>query len=327
MNGSLSTVECIYHRFLGIGWEYNQGIDPAVVTPIAGEILAKQLSESTDDRPLFINCEGMTLCIDHSMQRVREEIDKTERSLLFKVPMHDSNFENKLLAELGEPTLKIESDSYIVLVYGKEKSRFTEEYISQTIESVSNAENQYMKQNVASCYKSFVGGKQRLPSTPLLAKGIFNARYIISNKNAFMWGCMLLAEKTRARIMETYPDNIYILAISLRGSPIAAGVWSLLRQHDPYIEIIDHIGPVHELLEKACDHQKFPDKNYFLIGDFILGGTELKSAISYAITHQSKLNSAVFIGALLDGEQYSNNTNIDAIVKLNDCVSDLSYEI
>lgn len=327
MKCTLSTKECIYHRFLALGWEFSQGIEPSTVTPISANMLANLISENTDDRPILINCEGMSLCIDHSMSEVSHVLEKTERSLILTVPQHDSNFENKLFAELGHPIDRYNIDGTLALCYGKDSVNFNEDYIQNSLKSISVKETEFVQEKVSSCYRRFNDKPHRLTSTPLIANGVFNARGLISDKKTFMWISLLLAEKIRKRIMETYPENIFILAISLRGSPLAAAIWNILRQHDPYIEIIDHIGPVHELLEDAYDPLGIIGKNYFLIGDFILGGTELKIANAYAINHQSTLNSAVFIGSLLNGDDYSVSANVESLVKLTDCVRDLHYSI
>ena len=326
-NTALSTKECLYQRFLGITWESNQGIDPSVVTPEAGFALAELFAESLDDRPLYVYCEGMRLCMDHSMHKLVEVMDFSHRLIIFGIPRHDSNFEKKLLAELGEPANRIEMPGLIVLSYAHTNLRIDERRLSRIVGAATEKEIDFVQELVSSCYRRFADGKRRLTSTPLLADGVFNARNLISNKKGFMWISLILAERTRARIMAEYPDNIFILAISLRGSPLAAAVWNLLRHHDPYIEIIDHIGPIHELLEDGNSPLEIIGKNYFLIGDFIVGGTELKVASAFAVSHQSTLNSAAFIGALLDGNQYSDKIHIDAVVKLKDCVDDLDYVI
>jgi hypothetical protein len=168
---------------------------------------------------------------------------------------------------------------------------------------------------------------ERMFSTPILTNGFFDARRLIANRRSFIWLCVQMADNIRH-----YNDLILnssqssrilgnrLLSVTLRGAPFASAISALLSCP---LDIIDHLGPRHRILETTHLAGRNHRGNYIMIGDFIVAGTELKVARTYAQLRGGQLIAAQFIASALETEVYMNTNLLDvhlnALVKLGDC--------
>ena len=165
---------------------------------------------------------------------------------------------------------------------------------------------------------------ERLPSTPVKSTGVFDARYIISKPKCFAWLSTLLADKVENIITnELVAAEPKLLAVSLRASPLAAAVGNLL-EYD--IEVVDHLGPVQNLMVRK-DARRYDSRSvYFYIGDFAIGGTEIKNAATFVQLVGKHMAGAVTIGSALDESEYDFKFPFTSLVRLSKVRDDVEYK-
>jgi hypothetical protein len=159
-----------------------------------------------------------------------------------------------------------------------------------------------------------------------LATGVLNARALIANPVTFVWISLLLTDLFQQVIEEAKPKTNRILAVSLRGSPFAAAIRILANRFSPSLEIIDHIGPKHELLEEHVGQNEMQGGEYILVSDFVIGGTEIKIARAYAMAKGAILKNAITIGSYLSGPEYGDAVRLQSLVDISSVVPKLEYK-
>jgi len=163
-----------------------------------------------------------------------------------------------------------------------------------------------------------------LMSTPILATGRFDASIITSNADNFTWVCVRMNDMVEELINEKNLLNAQLLSVSLRASPFANSI-SLLQ--DIPMRTIDHLGPFQKKWNfNSLNEYTQPEVNYIFIGDFIVGGTELKLANLYSKYCSSNLEHAVVIGRVLEKDRYS-GFNVNAITSLHEVNSKCKYKL
>lgn len=161
------------------------------------------------------------------------------------------------------------------------------------------------------------------------ANGEFNATKILSSPTKYKWIVVLLADSINRVIQSERPKSYTIVAASLRGAVIAGAVWELLYYvSEPELYIIDHIGPRYELLESPIRKNEFNSTYCIYIGDFMIGGTEIKVVNSYCDFFGGKVKHAFIIGKFIAEDNLGKKgIKLHSLVNLKDCVSGLSYTL
>ena len=95
--------------------------------------------------------------------------------------------------------------------------------------------------------------------------------------------------------------DIVLVSSSLRGA-IFTSILGILNNLE-YVNI-DHIGPIHKVYDFESLNIAHQDRNYFYVGDFVFGGTEIKLTKVYASFIGAKLNHALVLGSLFDSEVF-----------------------
>lgn len=317
----------VYTRLSAITWHANPILQPAVFTSAAGTKL-RQCIEAHQYLPVVLNCSGISTIEDHALGTIREHLSLVERCIAFIVQGNNEQLIKEIQSELKDAKICVESvGDYQVLFYGN--NRCVAEPIKSILDSliaeVEKTERDFINQIVRDSYKEFVEPK-RLDSTPLWATGVLNARSLISDPKSFIWISLLLTDLFQKVIEEAHPITNRILAVSLRGSPFAAAIRVLAHGFSPSLEIIDHIGPKHEVLEGYIGKNNMEGGEYILIGDFVIGGTEIKVARAYAMARGACLKNAIAIGSYLSGNDYDQNVRLQSLVCISSIVPQLSYE-
>lgn len=215
-----------------------------------------------------------------------------------------------------------------VAVLGNE-SGMTPKAVAALHASARKCEQQYIEQLVTESFVKHPNGPQRLSSTPLLTNGVFNAASIISDPSAFMWVSIKLAEEVN-RILDTERfyrylnaiPNLRLLAVSLRASPFAVAVGLLTAKK---VEIVDHMGPMRKIIEEHDTLQLARCRTYIYIGDFVVGGTEIRVAQTYAQGRSSTVNQAVVIGSVLHPQEYAGDCELHSLVNLKTVYPSATY--
>jgi hypothetical protein len=297
----LPDADITYTRMKAVAWVANRSLYPTTLQDSGDELLASLLEEADPCKPFVVNCQGMTGIDEHCLAQVGRAQASTSAGLVFTNAnaLADSIEHNLGPCRVAHSTQNGER----VLVYAQQS--MDERKITEIIQRQEHVEQAHIRQRVTDCFARFEHGKrQRLSSTPLLASGVFNARALISDPMSFVWVCLLLADKVDKLIADDRLRDPRLMAVSLRGSPLAAAV-HLLARNEVLLEIVDHMGPKHKVLEEYSLKGVEPGRSYILISDFIVGGTELKTAQAYAHWNGCRVTHAVTIGCALQPSEYS----------------------
>lgn len=315
-----------YTRLLAATWHTNLST-PSVCTSLAGQRLLEWMQGAPEELPFILNCSGVSVVEDHSFSQMERYLSSSKRVVAFLI--YDGNDQLVLEIESELRLVKICSESVNglqILFYGNRSgAQSLRAGLDGIVKDISDLERAFLTKAVSDCYRDFPE-PERLDSTPLVASGVLNARSLISDPIKFTWISLLLTELFERVVDESRPRNNRILAVSLRGSPFAAAVRLLAHSYSPSLEVIDHIGPKHDLLEASIGQLDMYGGEYVLIGDFVIGGTELKIARTYAMSQGAVINNAIAIGSFLSGDMYDKNIRLESLVNIPDVVPQLKYE-
>lgn len=319
----------IYTRLLAITWHANI-LAPSTLTLTAGHKLRECISADTSSKPVILNCVGISAIEDYALDAIRSYLIEESRCITFLVEETNADAIRKIEKELKNIPIKHEkSQKYQLLICGKpELTHSGKIELDNLANIIGKIEYEYVAHQVNKSFEPYnPPQRKRLHSTPLIADGEFNARNIITNPKAFIWISLLLTEKFLEAVEQDKPKTNRLLAVSLRGSPFAAAIRILAANYCPSLEIIDHIGPKHELLEGHISRDSMRGEEYILVSDFVIGGTEIKVAKTFAIAHGARLKAAISIGAYLPGDRaYDTTIRLHSVVRLGDAKKDLAYE-
>lgn len=312
----------VYGRLQGLVWAANGTFFPGLVQRNAGELVAALLRTEKDGKPLILNCHGIQDIDDHALGPLNDALEATHRQLIFT---EAAAIEPLLAKYLTVSRNANSSDGRCTVQFAH--SLLSGEQVEELTVCTAALENKEAKRVVKESFAPFAGGLERLSSTPILASGVFNARRIITNPQSFIWISLLLSERLEQilkRQIEQTPAPVRLLAVSLRASPFAAALGALKALP---IEIVDHLGPKHKILEEYTLRTRDARVSYIFVGDFVIGGSELRVAQAYAQATGCSLDYALVIGTLLDPSLYSLGENLVRLVDLKQVAPEARYQI
>jgi len=303
-----------YVRMKAYSWIGNKGFMPSTVQASAGKLLSDLIARIDDNMILVVNFQGISHIEDHSLHTVNKALADTKRCTIF-TKASTLSVENQISYK---PVVTLESGT---IIYNNEKPS---RQLSQSVEKNGKIEIDIIKHIVSESYKKF-DKMERLRSTPILASGVFNAGSIVSDRNKFIWTCLLLTDKLN-EIMNQYKPkaNVRLLAVSLRASPFAGSI-GILESYP--IEIVDHMGPDLKILEEYTLRVATENVEYIYVGDFVIGGTELKIAETYAVARGCVIKHAIVIGSLFDPSEYKGTVKVHPVVKLREANPKIRYQM
>jgi len=314
----LEHVDFAYLRLQALTWSANRAYLPSCIQANAGKALAALLDEAVTDRRCIVNAAGISSVEDHALEAVRAALKGRRTEVIF---LNARGIEHDLRTALGEPAVIMPHDGG-VYVYGRDH-RDHQASVKGWIEKAASLEMDELTSRVADCFVKHPEPK-RMASTPVLATGVFDARSLIKERGSFVSASLLLADALSRWIEEGKPGAFRLLAVSLRSSPLAAAL-SLLCVSDEGVEIADHFGPKHKILEEYSLRPESFRGEYVFVGDFIIGGTEMKIASAYARSKGSRLTHALAVGSLLNAKDYGVPFNISSLVNLQRACPEASF--
>jgi hypothetical protein len=167
-----------------------------------------------------------------------------------------------------------------------------------------------------------------LLSTPLLANGEFDASKILLDPKKF-----LLITTYASDILEDFllemginnTNNTKLLAVSLRSAPFASGLSQLLGYD---FVTIDHLGPNHKLFNIDFNQKVFDKSQYVYVGDFLVGGSEIRIAQNYIQFMGGVLNHAFVLGSYLENSdnRFKGKFDYKYLVGLKNAVPDFKIQ-
>jgi hypothetical protein len=302
-----SSSKYIFTRMQNIIWT-TRGLGlPFLVESDSGNLLGELISSYYPKKPLVINFTRITEIDDHALDGFFNSIKTSNRKVIIIDGSHLFNRIDQL--RKGEP-IKISNDQKTnLIVLGNDKSVNKTEIETERKKVITLFKNDAVK----NCLEKFPK-KRRLSSTPLVATGEFNSNKLINDLKSFVWLSTFFADEVQDLINEQKIQKPTLLSASLRGAPFAAAIGMLLSK--PY-ETIDHFGPKHKIFESDFINRIEKGTNYIFIGDFCIGGTEIKLAKMYTEMKGSFLNHAIVIGTQIDPEHFADYFKLYSLVNLS----------
>ncbi|MEA2206523.1 MAG: hypothetical protein QOE77_3299 [Blastocatellia bacterium] len=314
----------VYSRLKALAWVTNGTGLPTLLQANAGRAVAHIIEHDEPTKPLVLDCKGIGEVDDHALENARTLLQNQQRPLVL---LNAGAIDASIKRELGEYSLILIGGMPVYILGDDTIDRgIASRFIQQAKEIV----DAYVATHVKECFQKYEGGRQRMASTPLLASGVFDARPLISDPLKFVWISLLMAdgledfldrplEQPQSADEANKPTRHFrLLAVSLRGSPLAAAVGLLSGRHKT-IEIVDHMGPKYKILEEPSLRSTAVEEDYIYVGDFVIGGTELRIAQAYARSKGSRIKHAVVIGRMLETAEYNLDFDITSLVNLHEC--------
>lgn len=327
MNLMFVLSEFYYIRTSLVIWRINGLSRIKNVDSDSGHKLCELIDEASNESfPIIVDFKGVVTLTDGSMTAFFKKVIDLKKEIHFincqpiKIMIRGlydefvtgsninlSEFEDRIVMHDGENWMKTHT------------SDLTETIVIKIDEMVKNiVKNSFVPNDNEK--KLFLP----LSSTPILTTGQFDATSIISNPNHFTIICIRLADRVEQIIADNTLLNAQLLSVSFKASPFANAVSLLLNIQ---MRTIDHLGP----FQKVWDLESFnrygvPDTNYIFIGDFIVGGTEMKLAHLFAKYCDSDLKHAIAIGTLFDSSRFE-RYDVSALVSIKDINGDCEYKL
>lgn len=326
----------VYTRLQGLIWagdglSYNSKLNSG-----GCQILIEIIKTVHPELPLIVNCKRIKN-FDESIYRIIKEKNLNRKIIFTHV---DEGFHLQFATELENVFngLAQQNKTKHIISNNHSKYSYTTDQYDELCKNVDIFIDKKNKSIVESCFDYYNPNNhtqlEQLPSTAIFSTGEFDAAKIISNPGNFLWLTLSfsdLVEDFSSALYETYHDNTInrLISVSLRGSPFAAAI-SLLSNPEIKFDTVDHLGPKHKLFDldffeklKTTVKEKI---RYIYIGDFIIGGTEIKIAQTYAQIYGFELKHAVVLGSFFDLDRFSPNFSIKSLVNIKDLnISNLKF--
>jgi len=315
-----------YIRVQLVTWMCNP-MTPSVFDAGAEKAVYDLLNRIPENSVQILNFRGITTIEDHALSDLGNRLSRQDNiTIICYAAAGEDSIVHQLNSQIKfSDKVSISKNEFTFLLLNN-RGVITQSYVTdEMISSIKKAENEYIERVVRRSYRQF-SKPERLESTPIYASGVFNARKIVTDPESFKWVCALLAEKFEEIIEKVRPKRNSILAVSLRASPFAAAIKHLSTSHEPYLEIVDHLGPTFEMFDGPIFQADAYENEYVLIVDFIVGGSELKTARAYALSQGADIKAVLAIGAFLNPNAYGNPMEVSSLTRLKKAVPTLRYE-
>lgn len=336
MNYFLFNGDFYYTRILLFSWDCY--LQPVVLSQTNGEFFSTKIKEKLADHSsnFVINCNNVFDVEDHFTDNFFEVVEKklkTNNYIIFYANDGLSKLVKYISKHIDKKIFRSsfihEDDEEEFFVLSKKLICSSE--VKAVIKKAISLEEKSINEAVLESYIETRSntGTEVLPSTPLRAIGQFNATKLISDPSQFRWIVLMLVERIYKLSKEDDLTNYSLVAGSLRGAAIAVSVWELLQQFFGAItiQIIDHVGPYHDVVGKRFDKNNIIKERCIYIGDFIIAGTEVKLLSAYCNFMGAKLIHAFVIGKYTEQSHIDKKVKLHSLVDLKKCKPELEYKL
>jgi hypothetical protein len=286
-----------YVRLQAVTWVANGLVFSRQVQSRSGTALASLIERHAKSKPVLINCRGINKVDEYALEPVSEAIRVARHPVV--MTEITSTLLDDLTRLLRPEPVEILTSARIAIWAAEPMNH---DVLQGMLKVVPTEEQSRLEQHVRKAFVQFPK-PQRLSSTPLIATGAFDARLITSNAADFIQIVLAMADRFHDILEREGLTNPRILSVSVRASPFAAAI-SALAYPRVELELVDHLGPRHFIVEEELIPKSRSSVDYIYIADFVLGGTEVKIAQSYAQQRGASLRHAIAIGSLLPPSDY-----------------------
>ena len=314
----------VYLRLQSLMWYTNALSRKGKLLDSAAEVLINIVDNVEPNKILVVNCKRVTDFGHNLFEIVLTKERVSKRKIIF---IETDGIFTTLTSAINSLGISLfqNFDLKVVSPFNSSVSLSEKEY-SEIIVEVEEEELNEINRIIIDSYNEFPtktsddfpDGYRPLPSTAILAQGEFNACSIISSPKKFLWLSSYMADKVDEFIQEKVkPTKILrLLGVSLRGAIFTSSVALLLGYE---FDTVDHLGPKHKLYDVDFFETKINKYQYLYIGDFIIGGTEVKIAKTYAQIYGNTLEHAFVIGSLFEPERFS-TFQLDYLAKIMEVI-------
>ncbi len=326
MDNFISHSEFWYTRMILFSWTCDS--PPTSLSQSNGEYFVRCLMKNLNDDVdvVVVNCNDINDIDDHFVDPLFDYLKKGHKTIIF----FSNDNKAKLIKYLGH--ISGNYDLKIIRCPGEniksicfDNSSIDSSTVLKIIDESIKLEKKWLVRQVKKTYQKYKEPK-RLSSTPLVASGEFNATKILSEPSRYKWIVAIMAESINRAIQLDKPKSFTIVTASLRGAVLAGGVWEILYFVSKLdLHIIDHMGPRYDILEIPSKDDKSIANYCIYVGDFMIGGTEIKVVSSYCNLFGSKLKHAFVIGKYIKESYLGTDIKLYSLVNLQECIADLNY--
>ena len=321
----LSNSKWTYASVYGLVW-ISSGLKlPTNLEENASDNLIKIYNEINTDQPLIIDFRNIIDAVDRALDELFKAFQTGTREVILV------NYEN-IAGLIDSRTVEhYHKESKSICLDGGACFKILNPLSldgNEVLESIETLRAEKIKSYVQNSFSEFENPKY-LSSTPIKASGVYDASKIISNHTAFYWICLELSQKLTDLLNSgnlELKKEPRLLSVNLKSCPFASVV-SLLN-NIPLVTI-DHLGPKHkvhdlDILDGLENHKQY---SYIYIGDFCVGGTEIKIAKTYAGISNSDLNTAMVIGSYFDSQVFEQSFDLHALVSIENLHPKAKFEL
>lgn len=303
---------------------------PDLLTKPAVDVLLENW-RSVDSKFLLVDCFGLVSMLDHVFDGLKERTGWGNCPIVFCRLNHgfSSGIEVQVSRKLslGFDRIAGSSDGEPFLCFQPKGSSIN--FPLESVTPILVLENQKYADSLVADTFGVNADSEFVPlsSTPILSNGVFNARRIISDSVKFSAMVCMLEELLLEGFSFDDDDSLCLLSGSLRGGPFASALAFARARLKPF-EVLDHLGPSFDLLEEHEVGKVTVGRRYVYVGDFIVGGTELKLASNWATGRGSSVVGALFLGSLWSAKNYETlGMKVLSLVNLRQCCPQAQYEV
>jgi hypothetical protein len=304
----------VFTRMQNILWVTNGLALSSIIEKKAVNLLATIITQHHTNKPLVINFSRIIDIDDHALDEFFDALVGNKRQVII---IEGNHLFARITSLKKDKNVNIK-ESERIIVFGKMDAFSLEELEAEREVLIKN----FKKDSIKGCFEKFSKNK-RLSSTPLIANGEFNSNKLISDPKSFLWMTTFLSDELESIIDAEKVNSPKLLSVSLRGAPFAAALGMIL--NIPY-ETIDHFGPKHKVLDNDFLNRFARGTNYIFIGDFSIGGTEIKIAKTFLELNGCFLKQAIVLGSYIEPEHFSDYFKLHRIVNLKE-LELVKYEI
>jgi len=327
----LNGEDLIYTRALLFTWESDS--NPSSFSETNGQFFVSQFNrfiECSSSETVVINCNHISDIDDHALNAINELVRESKLNFIFYSSDSTHAFCEYLEAHFENSDLNTDSrtlNSCNRFFKIEQNQSINNVCLTKIKEEAEKIEKKAVTKLIASSYVK-TDDDFKLSSTPLKATGHFNANMINSQPSSFRWIVSIMSEVIQQEVTKSQFMSYTIVASSLRGVTIAASVREVLHYvSNVGFHIFDHFGPKHDL-KKLPISRTFKEKEQCIyVGDFLIGGTEVKLTQTYCSSLGGELSKAFVLGKYTKSNKLGHNIAIQSIVQLSDCITDLKYEL
>lgn len=293
---------------------------PQAVACDTGALLAKTLEALPPNTIFVIDCRHISFIDHHALEPLSRVLSYKKSSLLM---IDTASISSSIADAIKSPHRSdIEMSKYRVTFCGQ-NSPPDPSAIEAMLSDFKKSETAQVFNAVKSSIVTF--SPRRLASTPLITTVAYDARKILSSPTHFIWTALLLADELRSILSDLRSvKSPVLMAVSLRASPFAVVASAL---NSTPCEIIDHMGPTPRILEEQPVIGSCPQAEAIYLGDFCIGGTEIRIAQTYALLRGRVMRRALLIGCVVNEPHAFAGIETRSLTRLDEVSPDVKYTL